>query len=83
MAVAVDQMCDRLVGDLAEIVFEPTCRLGVDGINDNDSVICNGYECKMTVVLKSVDIPNDICDRAARVLSNRSSSGKNCGNGEN
>ena len=56
MAVAIDQVGDGFIGDLAQIGFEPCCRVLMDRINDDDASAGYGHQGEVKIVLEAIDI---------------------------
>lgn len=67
-ALAIDQMGDRFVGDLAQIGFEPSRRVGMDRVHDDDASACHGDQREVEIVLEAIHIAGDFGDGAFDVL---------------
>ena len=68
MAVAVDQMDDRLFEAAVDLGLQPLGGSGVDGISDYNALLCDHDRSRVKVVVEAPDIASDILEVAHCVL---------------
>ena len=68
MTVTVDQMGDRLVRHCRKVGFEPCGGFSIDGINDNNTVVCYGNKREMKIVLETINITGNLGNASLGLL---------------